>query len=142
MMCNDFSFVSAHCASFMKVGSKLRGGGSAYLQVGQSRSLHSFKKSKYYNSRGALNWVSIMLRGTSLSDNRSNSSQSVRLSSHLQTSKLKTSKMQNSTVAARDVSLTPQHSNQNFKHFIQTGNSAKIEQRIEFVVTTRYNIPV
>ena len=30
----DLSFDSAYCASFMKVGSKLRGGGSAYLQLG------------------------------------------------------------------------------------------------------------
>ena len=40
---NDFTIVSAHCSSLMKVGSKLRGErmggadmGSAYAQLGQS----------------------------------------------------------------------------------------------------------
>ena len=34
----DFSFDSAHCASFMKMGSKLRRGGSAYPALGQGPS--------------------------------------------------------------------------------------------------------
>ena len=39
----DFSFISAHFASFMKVGSKLRGeGGSAYPLLGKGQTLNLF----------------------------------------------------------------------------------------------------
>ena len=39
-----FSFISAHCVSFMKVGSKLGGGGGfAYPSLGQSRILINSK---------------------------------------------------------------------------------------------------